>query len=104
MIFVSKANNSIWIPRHSNHIGPMKLTLKHNLTGTTYELNGLTNVSNNSQYWVFFGVDFKNLQSGEYNYNLSDIETGLLQVDVDSNNTSNSISYNTEKTIIQYGG
>lgn len=102
MIFISKSNNSIWIPRHTNHIGPMKLTLRHNLTGVVHELNGLTNVSNNPQYWVFYGLDFKNLQSGEYNYNLSDIESGLLQVGYDTVN--NPVNYNTEKTVIQYGG
>lgn len=100
MIFIAKANNSIWVPRHTNHTGPMKLTLKHNLTGTEYVFNGLTNVSNNPQFWVFYGVDFKNLQSGEYNYNLSDIETGLLMV---ASKPDEPKSYNTEKTIIQYG-
>lgn len=100
MIFIAKANYSIWVSRHTNYTGPMKLTLKHNLTGTEYVFDGLTNVSNNPQYWVFYGVDFNNLQSGEYNYNLSDIETGLLMVPSKPDEPK---SYNTEKTIIQYG-
>jgi uncharacterized protein YhaN len=100
MIFITKEKNSIWIPRHTNHIGPMKLTLKHNLTGTEYVFDSLTNVGDSTQYWIFYGLDFGGLQSGEYNYNLSDIETGLLQVGYD---VTEPISYNTEKTIVQYG-
>lgn len=101
MIFIEKETASIWIPRHSNHEGvDMKLTLVHNLTGTEYEFNSLTNIGVTTNYWVFTNLDFTNLQSGEYNYNLSDLETGLLCVNSD---TTESIDYNIKKTTIQYG-
>lgn len=101
MIFIEKETESIWIPRHSNHEGvDMKLTLIHNLTGTEYEFGSLTNIGATTNYWVFTNLDFTHLQSGEYNYNLSDLETGLLCV---NSGTTESIDYNNKKTTIQYG-
>ena len=101
MIFISKTDNSIWIPKHRNHSGPLTLTMKHNLTGTLYVFDNLVNVTDSGNYWSFTNLNFSNLQSGEYNYNLNDIETGLLQVEHEN---KDDINYNTEKTIIQYGG
>jgi hypothetical protein len=78
----------------------MKLTLKHNLTNAEYEFNNLTISDTSLTFWTFNDLDFSALPTGEYNYDLNGLETGLLQI---TQQTVDPISYNTEKTIIQYG-
>lgn len=100
MIFINKEQRSIMIPKHVSYNGPMKLTLKHNLTNAEYELNNLTTSDTSLTFWTFNDLDFSALPTGEYNYDLNGLETGLLQI---TQQTVDPISYNTEKTIIQYG-
>lgn len=100
MLYIDREQRSILIPKHLNCSGPIKLTLKHNLTGTVYEFDNLTNDDTSLLFWTFANLDFSKLQAGEYNYYLNDIEYGLLVV---TSKVDEPISYNTEKTIIQYG-
>ena len=111
MIFIDKEQRTIMIPKHINCSGPMKLTLKHKLTNAEFEFNNLTsslsangttltNDDSTLLFWTFNDLDFSALPTGEYDYNLNGLETGLLQV---TQQVTQPISYNTEKTIIQYG-
>lgn len=100
MIFLKQSQNAIWIPKHGSCDTELTLTLKHNLTGTEYVYDNLKDIGDNSGYWIFYNMDFTDLQSGEYTYKLNDIETGLLQV---MYQLSEPISYRAQKTIIQYG-
>ena len=122
MLYIDREQRSILIPKHLNCSGSMKLTLKHNLTGTVYEFDNLTNDDTSLLFWTFTNLDFSKLQTGEYNYYLNNIndtecrwdsvmatsrmlptsviEYGLLVV---TSKVDEPISYNTEKTIIQYG-
>lgn len=99
MIFIDKEQKLIMIPKHVNIAGELNLTLRHNLTNTEYVFNDLPNNDTSSLFWTFT-IDFSNLPTGEYNYYLNGVETGLLQI---SQSTTSPISYTTEKTIIQYG-
>ena len=100
MIFIDKEQRTIMIPKHINCSGPMKLTLKHKLTNAEFEFNNLTNEDTTLLFWTFGNLDFSALPTGEYDYNLNGLETGLLQI---NQQVVDPISYNTEKTIIQYG-
>ena len=100
MLYIDKNQKIILIPKHANCSSPFNLTLKHNLTGTVYEFNNLTNSGEMNRNWIFTNCNFSNLQTGEYNYYLNDTECGLLAV-VPMNDEPK--IYDTEKTIIQYG-
>ena len=101
MIFLNRDQNSIWIPKHESSYGPMTLILKHNLTSHEYKFDGLTDVGSDTGYWIFYNINFSTLPSGEYTYNLNNIEVGLIQI---IEPMSKPISYKSEKTIIQYHG
>lgn len=100
MIFIDREQTTLMIPKHVIIDEPLKLTLRHNLTDTIYEFNNLTNTDTSTLYWIFVGLDFTSLQTGEYNYDLNGLETGLLSVNTTE---TTPISYTTEKTIVQYG-
>lgn len=105
MLFVKKSSTAVWIPRHFDADGPYKLQLSHNLTGAEHTFNDLKNEGYKSGYWIFMGLDLRELESGEHTYRVFDsennqIETGLLQV---MYQLSEPISYKTEKTVVQYG-
>ena len=87
MLFIKPENNqSIWIPKHNKvFTDKLKLVLEHTLTHKTTEFNDLTDHDVNSGYFLFYGLDFRNLDSGEYEYKLFDgdgwqKENGMLQV------------------------
>ena len=107
MIFIKPEDNqSIFIAKHNAAEGPFKLILTHNLTGAEHTFNDLKNEGYKSGYWIFINMDFRELSSGEHTYKVFDkdnnqLETGLLQVMYE---LSEPISYNTEKTTVQYGG
>ena len=104
MIFIKPEDNqSIFISKHTDGVGPYKLVLKHNLTNEDSEFDNLTNSGYKSGYLVFINLDFRYLNSGEHTYNVYDstgslLESGLLQVMTTLKET---ISYkkNTEKII-----
>ena len=100
MIFLDREQRSIMIPKHINCAGPMTLTLKHNLTNTEYVFDNLPNDDTSILFWNFNNMDFTGLPTGEYNYYLNDVEYGLLVV---TSTVEDPISYDTEKTIVQYG-
>lgn len=86
MIFIKPEDNqSIFIAKHNEAEGPFKLILTHNLSHKVSEFDNLTNNGNKSGYWIFTGLDFRYLESGEYSYSLVAAngyqkEAGLLQV------------------------
>ena len=86
MIFIKPEDNqSIFIAKHNAAEGPFKLILTHNLSHKVSEFDNLTNQDNKSGYWIFTGLDFRYLESGEYSYSLVAAdgyqkEAGLLQV------------------------
>lgn len=86
MIFIKPEDNqSIFIAKHNEAEGPFKLILTHNLSHKVSEFDNLTNQGYKSGYWVFTGLDFRYLESGEYSYSLVAAngyqkEAGLLQV------------------------
>jgi hypothetical protein len=108
MLFLKKDQNAIWIPKHNYYDGPFKLVLEHNLTDRTTDYPELTNNGMNSGYYIFYGLDFTGLESGEHTYKLFDeqdnelVEQGLLQVmaqpadpiSVSYRKTQNKIVYN----------
>lgn len=105
MIFVKNDQNVIRISKHKvDNGGVYTLKLVHNMTNTDHTLSDLKNNGSNSGYWIFYGVDLSELQTGEYTYTLYDdkdetLETGLLQVYSD---IKDPISYrrNKEKTTV----
>ena len=107
MIFIKPEDNqSIFIAKHNEAEGPFKLILTHNLSHKVSDFDNLTNNGNKSGYWIFINMDFRELSSGEHTNKVFDkdnnqLETGLLQVMYE---LSEPISYNTEKTTVQYGG
>lgn len=86
MIFIKPEDNqSIWISKHNLAKEPYILKLTHNLTQKETEFVNLTDAGQNSGYHIFYGLDFRSLESGEYTYSLLDDsgyqkETGLIQV------------------------
>lgn len=86
MIFVKKDQNVIRISKHKVDNGGMyRLNLTHNMTNSNHIISDLKNNGSNSGYWIFYGIDFNGLQSGEYTYTLCNdkdevLETGLLQM------------------------
>jgi len=86
MIFIKPEDNqSIFIAKHNAAEGPFKLILTHNLSHKVSDFDNLTNNGNKSGYWIFTGLDFRYLESGEYSYSLVAAngyqkEAGLLQV------------------------
>lgn len=86
MIFIKpEENQSIFIAKHNAAEGPFKLILTHNLSHKVSEFDNLTNQGNKEGYWIFTGLDFRYLESGEYSYSLVAAngyqkEAGLLQV------------------------
>lgn len=86
MIFIKPEDNqSIFIAKHNEAEGPFKLILTHNLSHKVSEFDNLSNQGNKSGYWIFTGLDFRYLESGEYSYSLVAAngyqkEVGLLQV------------------------
>lgn len=86
MIFIKPEDSqSIFIAKHNEAEGPFKLILTHNLSHKVSEFDNLSNQGNKSGYWIFTGLDFRYLESGEYSYSLVAAngyqkEAGLLQV------------------------
>jgi hypothetical protein len=107
MIFIKKDHNSIWIPKHYKDMyPPFRLVLKHNLTDVEYTYNELEDVGMHTNYWIFYGMDFSQLDSGEHTYTLfnkynSIVEEGLLQVMTEHKTP---ISYNKKQNKVIYNG
>ena len=103
MIYIKNEPNlwqTITLTNHSEVLPTkMRLRLTNKLDGVVKEFE-IYNFRTSKPY---INIDFKlseTLTDGEYNYNLSDLETGLLCVNSD---TTESIDYNIKKTTIQYG-
>ena len=107
MIFIKPEEGQvIWIPKHDK-VDPysMTLILKHKLSENEYEFPDLVDVDRNSGYFIFLNMDFSQLESGEYEYKLLDMnqktkERGLLQV---MTKLKDPISYKKDKKTIIYG-
>lgn len=108
MIFIKKQQNSICIPKHNINNGPFKLVLTNCLSHNKLEFDNLTDYNLNTIYYVFNGYDFSQLESGESEYTLYDVngdlcENGLVQF-VTEPTDSESISYKKELNKIVYNG
>ena len=108
MIFINKEQKTIHIPRHNKTESEeltLTLKLKHNLTGTQIEFIDLKDYGFKTAYFAFYGLDFTNMQSGEYNYylcnDIAQLECGLLNVD---NENKEVISYKKESNKLIYNG
>lgn len=108
MIFIKRDQKNIHIPRHSKTESEeltLTLKLKHNLTGTLTEMTDLKDYGFKTAYFAFYGLDFTDMQSGEYNYYLcngvAQLETGLLNVE---NENKEVISYKKESNKLIYNG
>lgn len=107
MIFIKpEEGQAIWIPKH-NKVDPnyMTLILKHKLSENEYTFPEINDVDRNSGYFIFINMDFSQLESGEYEYKLLDMnlktkERGLLQV---MTQLREPISYKKDKKTIIYG-
>ena len=106
MIFLKKDQTSLWIPKHFKSDNPITLTLTHNLTHKVHEYTDLEDAGHHTNYWIFYGLDFTDLQSGEYTYRLSvgnGGEVGLLQVMKEVTDPI-SVSYKKEQNTVIYNG
>lgn len=117
MIFLKKDQTSIWIPKHFKSDNPITLTLTHNLTHKLHEYTDLVDAGHHTNYWIFYNMDFSDLQSGEYTYRLTESagadayklsfgnggEVGLLQVMKDVTDPI-SVSYKKEQNTVIYNG
>ena len=108
MIFIKKSQNTIWIPKHNKITGPFKLILTNCLSHNNIEFDELIDNDVNSGYYIFWGLDFTGLASGENEYALYDsdgnlCENGLLQVMVELSEPI-SISYKKDSNKIVYNG
>lgn len=107
MLFVKpEPNQSLWIPKHNKvFTDTVDVELIHLLTAETHVFTSLKDQDVNSGYYIFIGLDFSNLDSGEYEYRLiSDgyqKETGLLQV---MTRLTEPISYKHNNKTIVYNG
>ena len=107
MLFVKpEPNQSLWIPKHNKvFTDTVDVELIHLLTGENQVFTSLKDQDVNSGYFIFIGLDFSNLDSGEYEYRLiSDgyqKETGLLQV---MTRLTEPISYKHNNKTIVYNG
>lgn len=107
MLFVKpEQNQSIWIPKHNKiFTDTVDIELIHLLTGENQVFTNVKDQDINSGYFIFIGLDFSNLTSGEYEYRLiSDgyqKETGLLQV---MTRLTEPISYKHDNKTIIYNG
>lgn len=107
MIFIKpEQSQAIWIPKHDEvDTYSMTLILKHKLSENEYEFPDLIDSGLNSGYFIFINMDFSQLESGEYEYKLLDVnqktkERGLLQVMAQ---LEDPISYKKDKKTIIYG-
>ena len=107
MIFIKpEQSQAIWIPKHEKvDTYSMTLILKHKLSENEYEFPDLIDSGRNSGYIIFINMDFSQLESGEYEYKLLDVnrktkERGLLQV---MTKLKDPISYKKDKKTIIYG-
>lgn len=108
MLFIKRQQNSIWIPKHNSYKGPFVLELTHNITGKKTEFENLKNEGSNSGYYIFLGLDFRTLESGEHTYRLINengyqMELGLLQV-MHELTEPISVSYKKKTNKITYNG
>lgn len=106
MIFLKKDQRAIWIPKHFKSDNPITLTLTHNLTHKVHEYTDLEDAGHHTNYWIFYGLDFTDLQSGEYTYRMSvgnGGEVGLLQVMKEVTDPI-SVSYKKEQNTVIYNG
>lgn len=107
MLFIKKSQNVIWIPKHNSYNGPFKLTLKNTMTNKETEFTELENQGINSGYYIFYGLDFTGLESGEHEYRVFNeqdneiVEQGLLQVMYELSEPI-SVSYKKEQNKIIY--
>lgn len=107
MLFVQPEDNqSVYISKHNLADGPFTLILEHNLTHARHEFDNLIDKGYKSGYWIFIGLDFRDLESGEYTYSLIAAngyqkERGLLQV---MTPLRQSVSYNSNINKTTYNG
>lgn len=108
MIFIEKEQKTLHIPRHSatrSEETTLTLKIKHNITGREETVNDLKDYGFKTNYFAFYGLDFTEYQTGEYNYSLYKgdnlLETGLLCI---VSNRKEIISYRKESNKLIYNG
>lgn len=107
MIFIKKDQQSIWIPRHYKpepEDTQLELVLTHKISQNEYRFPDLMDAGANTNYWIFYNMDFSTLQSGEYKYRVRTkygFEIGILQV---MEEIKDPISYNKEQNKVIYNG
>lgn len=100
MIIANRNTEHIVIPiHHQRSRPPYTLELIHKLTGEKFKISASEDPISDPKYAIIL-VNFDKYPTGDYNYYLNSIETGLLRITSDD---AQVINYNTEKRIIQYG-
>lgn len=100
-IDVKSSANTINIPKNQVIDGDLVLTLHSELTQQTYTFNVVD--EGRSKRFYKFTLDLENIPNGEYDYNINEVETGLIRIGAVALSTPEVVTYTEEVNIIQYG-
>ena len=98
---IKSSANTINFPKNQSLTGDLVLTLHSELTQRTFTFN-VTDEGNSKRFYKFT-LDLSEVSNGEYDYNINNIETGLIRIGAIELSTPEVVSYSEEVNIIQYG-
>lgn len=98
---IKTSANTINFPKNQSLTGDLVLTLHSELTQRTFTFN-VTDEGNSKRFYKFT-LDLSNVDNGEYDYNINNIETGLIRIGAIELSTPEVVSFSDEVEIIQYG-
>ena len=95
------SENIVNFPKNQNLTGNLVLKLHSEITQKTYSFNVVDEGS--SKRYYKFTLDFSEVDNGEYDYSINDLETGLIRIGMVESSTPELVEYVDEYNIIQYG-
>lgn len=95
------SENIVNFPKNQNLTGNLVLKLHSEITQKTYSFNVVDEGS--SKRYYKFTLDFSEVDNGEYDYSINDLETGLIRIGMIESSTPELVEYVDEYNIVQYG-
>lgn len=107
MIYIKSTTNSLTIPARTAKVsGTFSIVMTNGVTGKSYTISGLIDLSNSSMYYYFRISNIPSIPVGEYNYILRTEDTtadsGLLQYGEYAKTPNQTKYYHRERQIKTY--